>query len=123
MAYLTDRKRAEGLGSAKSGTKHFWKMIGSSIALQVMIPLFVFTFGMGLGGTFEEVQAYFSKPLPVIIMAASLIVLISHFTAEAAEAVEDYMHGMAEKLTLLGLNALAYTLIAVGLFALARMAL
>ena len=35
MAYLTDRKRAAGLGSAKNGTEHFWNMTVSSYALCV----------------------------------------------------------------------------------------
>lgn len=123
MAFLTDRKRAAGLGSAKAGTEQFWKMIRSSIALQIMIPLFVITFGIGLGGTYEEVLAYYSRPLPAIIVALSLIVCVAHFTAEAVEAVEDYVHGLAGKLTMIGLNALQYVLIGVGLFALARLAL
>ena len=33
MRYLTDRKRATGLGSAKTGTAHFWAMKVSSAAL------------------------------------------------------------------------------------------
>ena len=49
MAYLTDRKRAMGMGSAKSGTAHFWAMKVSSVALLILIPLFVFTFGSALG--------------------------------------------------------------------------
>ena len=32
MRYLTDRKRAVGLGSAKSGVHHFWAMKMSSVA-------------------------------------------------------------------------------------------
>ena len=42
MRYLTDRKRAVGLGSAKSGTEHHWHMQISSIALIILVPLFVF---------------------------------------------------------------------------------
>ena len=45
MRYLTDRKRAIGLGSAKSGTAHFWAMKVSSVALLILVPLFIFTFG------------------------------------------------------------------------------
>jgi succinate dehydrogenase / fumarate reductase membrane anchor subunit len=49
MRYLTDRKRATGMGSAKSGTAHFWAMKVSSVALLILIPLFVFTFGTTVG--------------------------------------------------------------------------
>ena len=74
MAYLTDRKRAMGLGSAKSGTAHFWAMKVSSVALLILIPLFVFTFGSALGGTYEEIIAYYSRPFPAIVAALTLIV-------------------------------------------------
>ena len=50
MSYLTDRKRAVGMGSAKTGTAHFWAMKVSAVALLLLIPLFVFTFGPMLGG-------------------------------------------------------------------------
>ena len=46
----------------------------SSVALLVLIPLFVFTFGGILGSSFEEVQAYFARPFPAIIAALTLIV-------------------------------------------------
>ena len=44
MRYLTDRKRATGMGSAKSGTAHFWAMKVSAVGLLVLIPLFVVVF-------------------------------------------------------------------------------
>ena len=50
MRYLTDRKRADGLGSAKTGTAHFWAMKVSSVALlSFWFRLFVFTFALFWG--------------------------------------------------------------------------
>ena len=49
MQFKTDRKRAEGLGSARAGTHHHWKMMFSSAVLIVLVPLFIFTFGPALG--------------------------------------------------------------------------
>ena len=71
MAFLTDRKRAVGMGAAKSGTEHFWAMKKSSVALLILIPFFVFTFGGILGSSFEEVQAYYARPFPAIIAAVN----------------------------------------------------
>ncbi|MEP5758004.1 MAG: succinate dehydrogenase, hydrophobic membrane anchor protein [Litoreibacter sp.] len=123
MRYLTDRKRAQGLGSGRQGTHHHWQMMVSSVALIVLAPIFVITFGLGLGGTYEEVLAYFGRPFPAIVTGLTVIAAIKHFTYEALEAVEDYVHGTAQKLTLIGLTGLSYALIAIGLFALARIAL
>lgn len=123
MQYLTDRKRAQGLGAGRTGTHHHWQMLVSSILMVPVVPLFIFTFGFGLGGTYEEVLAYFSRPIPAIIMALSLIVIILHVMREAHEAIEDYVHGTAAKLSIVAVSAFAYTLIAVGLFALVKLAL
>ncbi len=123
MRYLTDRKRAQGLGAAGHGTHHHWQMMGSSVALVVLVPLFVLTFGIGLGGTQEEVLAYFSRPFPAIVTGLSLVVGIIHLMRELQVAIEDYVHGVAEKLALLATSAFAYTMIAMVLFALVKIAL
>ena len=79
MRYLTDRKRATGMGSAKSGTAHFWAMKVSSVALLILIPLFVFTFGAIVGEDYATVIAYFAHPFPALIAALTLIVGFEHF--------------------------------------------
>jgi hypothetical protein len=70
MQFLTDRKRAVGLGSAKTGTEHFWAMKVSSVALLLLIPLFVLTFGPMLGQPHEAVLAHFGRPFPAIVAGA-----------------------------------------------------
>ena len=123
MSYLTDRKRVTGLGSGREGTHHHWQMMISSILLVPLVPLFVFLFGFALGGTHDEVLAFFSRPVPAIIMALALPVIVWHVMQEALVAIEDYVHGLAGKLTLLATKAFGYTLMFVGVFAIARMAL
>ncbi|WP_339760567.1 succinate dehydrogenase, hydrophobic membrane anchor protein [uncultured Sulfitobacter sp.] len=123
MAYLTDRKRALGMGSAKSGTAHFWSMKVSAVALLILIPLFVFTFGAALGGTYEEVLAYYAKPFPAIVAALTLTVGFKHFNDGAQVMIEDYVHGLAQKLSIILMTCLSYGAAAVGLFAIARIAL
>lgn len=123
MAFLTDRKRAQGHGSARSGTEHMWHMTVTSYALLILIPLFVFTFGSILGSTHEEVLAYYARPFPAIITGLTFAVGMIHFKSGAQVLIEDYVHGYAQKLLIIALTCLSYALIAVGLFALARMAI
>lgn len=123
MSFMTDRKRVIGLGSGREGTHHHWQMMVSSILLVPLVPLFVVTFAYGLGGTQQEVVAYFSRPFPAIVMGLSLVVIVLHLMHEALAAIEDYVHGAAGKLTLIATRAFSYTLIIVGVFAIARMAL
>ncbi|MFZ5964020.1 succinate dehydrogenase, hydrophobic membrane anchor protein [Thalassococcus sp. BH17M4-6] len=123
MAYLTDRKRATGMGSAKSGTQHFWAMKVSSVALLILIPLFVFTFGSILGSSYEEVTAYYSRPFPAIVAALTIIVAFKHFNDGFQTLIEDYVHGIWEKILIIGMTCLAYGAAATGVFAIARLAL
>ncbi len=123
MAYLTDRKRATGLGSAKTGTAHFWAMKVSSVGLLILIPLFVFTFGSALGGTYEEILAYYARPFPAIVAALTIAVGFKHFNDGVQTLIEDYVHGMAQKISIIAMTCLSYGAAAVGLFAIARIAL
>ena len=123
MAYLTDRKRAMGLGSAKSGTAHHWSMTISSVALLILLPMFVFTFGAALGGTYEEIVAYYSRPFPAIIAALTILVTFKHFNDGVQTLLEDYVHGLAQKVSIVVMTCISYGAAAVGIFAIARLAL
>lgn len=123
MRYLTDRKRAEGLGSAKSGVSHFWAMKVSSVALLILIPLFIFTFGPMLGAPHEAVVAHFARPFPAIVAALTLIVGFKHFADGAQVMIEDYVHGTKQKYVIILMMCLSYALMATGLFAIAKIAL
>ena len=123
MRYLTDRKRATGMGSAKSGTAHFWAMKVSSVALLILIPLFVFTFGTIVGEDYATVVAYLAHPFPALIAALTLIVGFEHFQSGAQVLIEDYVHGPAQKITIILIKCISYGLMAMGLFAIAKLAL
>ncbi len=123
MAYLTDRKRATGLGSSKTGTEHFWQMHISSVALAILIPLFIFTFGRIVGGSHAEVVAAFARPFPAIIAALTITVGFLHFRNGAQVMIEDYAQGGTRKALIIGVTCLSYACIATGLFALVRMAI
>ncbi|MDR9392913.1 succinate dehydrogenase, hydrophobic membrane anchor protein [Roseovarius sp. SYSU LYC5161] len=123
MRYLTDRKRAVGLGSAKSGVHHFWAMKISSVGLLILVPLFIFTFGPILGEPHAEVVAYFARPFPAIVAALTIIVGFKHFRDGAQVLLEDYVHGTAQKVSILLMTCLSYGAMAVGVFAIAKLAL
>ena len=123
MAFLTDRKRAIGWGSAKSGTEHFWAMKVSSVALLILVPLFIFTFGPVLGQPYDVVLDYYSRPFPAIVAALTLVVGFKHFAEGAQVMLEDYVHGTMEKVLIILTTCLSYGAAAAGIFAIARIAL
>ncbi len=123
MRYLTDRKRAVGLGSAKSGTEHFWHMQVSAVGLAILVPAFIFTFGRIVGAPYEDVVAYYGRPFPAIVAGLTLIVAMTHFKNGAQVMIEDYAHGFIRKALIVSTICLSYALIATGLYALIRLAL
>ncbi|MBT9384802.1 succinate dehydrogenase, hydrophobic membrane anchor protein [Pseudooceanicola sp. CBS1P-1] len=123
MRYLTDRKRAVGMGASKTGTEHHWSMQVSSIALIFLVPFFVFTFGPHLGGSYEEIVAYYSRPWPALIAALTFGVGMMHFRNGCRMALEDYVHGLTGRLLVILVDCLSYLIAASAIFALIRIAL
>ena len=123
MRFLTDRKRAVGMGASKTGTEHHWSMQVSSIALLILVPLFLFSTGWIIGAPYEEVVEYYTHPFPAIIAALTFLVGMTHFKNGAQMAIEDYVHGLAGRLTIIGVTLLAYAIAAVAIFSVIRLAL
>jgi succinate dehydrogenase / fumarate reductase membrane anchor subunit len=119
----TPLAKVRGLGSAREGTGHFWRVRLSSIAL---IPLSLFTIGWVLslkGAGFAEVQASLSQPLVALVVALFLVVSLDHMRLGMKDIIEDYAHGEGGKIALFVLNT--FFSIAIGvvsLFALAKLA-
>lgn len=123
MRYLTPRKRADGLGSAKTGTHHHWQMQVKGMALVILIPLFIFTFGPILGAPYEEAAAYYARPFPAIVAGLTLIVGLIHFKEGAQIMIEDYVHGIAQRIAILITTFISYAAAAAGVYALIRLAI
>ena len=123
MRFLTDRKQVIGLGSAKTGTEHFWAMSVSSVALLLLIPMFIMMVGSMLGQPYEVVIAYFSRPLPAIVAALTILVGFMHFQGGARVLIEDYVHGPSQRPLIIAVICLSYAAAATGIFAIARIAL
>lgn len=123
MRYITPRKAASGLGSARAGTEHHWNITMSSYALVVLTPLFLFVVGGAIGLTQAEVIAHFGRPFPGIITALFVVVGMLHFIkGSQGGAIADYVHGTAQQLTMIAIAIFGWGVIAAAIFALAKMA-
>lgn len=123
MSYLTDLKRAEGHGSAREGTRRHWATTKSSVALLILTPFFIFTFGPMLGQSHADVMAYFARPFPAIVAALMIAVGLMHFKTGIQTVIEDYVHGTVREYAIILTTCLSYGATAVGLFAVAKIAL
>ncbi|GAB5448622.1 succinate dehydrogenase, hydrophobic membrane anchor protein [Gymnodinialimonas sp.] len=123
MAYVTDRKRVSGLGSAKGGTAQHWTMTVTSVALLILTPFFLGIIGSALGTEHASVVATLGKPVPALIVAAYLVVGMHHLRFGMQTLLEDYTHGLTKKVSIIATTIIAYGLAAGGLVALMQIAL
>ncbi len=123
QTFLTDRKRVDGYGSAHTGTAQHWRVTMSSVALVLLVPLFLFTFGAIIGAPYEEAVAYYSRPFPAIVAALTFAVGWWHFAKGAQVLITDYARGMTRKALIIAVHVVAYGAALACLYALARLAL
>ena len=93
-----------GLGSAKSGTEHWWVQRVTAIA---GIPLVIFLIGfivMHVGASRAEVVASVHNPIVALLLALTVINLVWHMRLGLQVVIEDYVHGHGTKLAALLLN-------------------
>lgn len=119
----TPLAKVRGLGSAREGTGHFWRIRLSSVAL---VPLSFFVVGwiMSLGGaSYADVRASLAQPHVALLVALFVLISLDHMRLGMQVIIEDYVHGEAGRLTLLMLNTFfVIALGAVTLFAVLKIA-
>ena len=123
MAYMTDRKRVTGLGAARSGTKDFWTMTVTSVALLVLTPFFLAVIGPLLGAPHAEVVATLGRPIPALIVGAFLVAGMHHFRIGVTALIDDYVRGLSRKIWLIVMTIVSYGIAAAGVVALVQIAL
>ncbi|SLN59552.1 Succinate dehydrogenase/Fumarate reductase transmembrane subunit [Roseivivax jejudonensis] len=123
MSYMTDRKRADPWGSAKTGTQHHWRVKVQSVALLVLIPLFLIAVAPAIGKDYAGVTDHFARPFPAIVAALALTVSFVHFADGFQTLIEDYVHNDWAKFIIIGMTCLCWGAAAVTIFAVARLAL
>jgi succinate dehydrogenase / fumarate reductase membrane anchor subunit len=123
MAFLTDRKRVNGLGSAKSGTAQHWTMTITSVALLILTPFFLGIVGSSLGSDHAEAIALLGRPVPAMVVAVYIVVAMHHLRFGMQIMIEDYTHGMTKKIAIIATTLICYGLAAGGLVALMQIAL
>ena len=119
----TPLRKVRGLGSAKEGTDHFWRIRVSSVAL---IPLSLFVVGLVLslaGASFEETRAVLAQPFVTLLLALFILVSLDHMRLGMQVIIEDYVHDEGLKVASLMLNLFFVVVIgALSLFALLKIA-
>ena len=104
--------RVRGLGSAKSGTGHFWLQrltaIGNLLLILIALPIVI----AAAGQEQAQVVAIIGYPLVAIVLLLLLFSICFHMRIGMQVVIEDYVH--TEGLKVLALIANTFFTIAVG---------
>lgn len=122
MMQKTPLGRVIGLGSAKSGTEHWWHQRVTAIA---GVPLVIFLIGFVLshvGASRAEIIASLSNPIVAILLALTVVNLLWHMRLGLQVVIEDYVHTPARKFAALLFNTFfTVAMGAAALFAILKM--
>ena len=102
----TPLARVRGLGSARSGTGHFWQMRLTSVASIPLTIAFVVIVVSLLGRNQAYAQQILSTPLVAIVMLLFIMINVHHMWQGMQIVIEDYIHGELAKLSLVIANTL-----------------
>jgi succinate dehydrogenase / fumarate reductase, membrane anchor subunit len=99
--YRTPLSRVRSLGSAHSGTMHFWHQRLTSVALIPLSIAFVFIVIALLGRNHADASQILGSPLIAIIMLLFVGTVVYHMWLGMQVIIEDYVHGEFPKILLL----------------------
>ena len=120
----TPLRKVRGLGAAREGTGHFWRIRVTSVGL-IILSLYFLGFVIALnGGDYATVRAALAQPFAALMMGLFVLVGLVHMRLGMQEIIEDYVHAEGQKLVLLILST--FFCVAVGvasIFALLKLTL
>lgn len=109
----TPLKRVRGLGSARSGTDHFWIQRLTALA-NVPLVLFFLVLVISLAGeSYEVVLDRLSSPLVAIIFTLTIASIAIHMRVGMQVVIEDYIHRDPARVLLLIANTFFSLFVAV----------
>jgi len=111
---LTPLRRVRGLGSARSGTGHFWHQRVTSVALLTLTAIFIVIVVSLLGRNHAAVVQVLGSPFVAIMMLLFIGTSIYHMWLGMQEIIIDYVHQDVAKLSTLILNTFFCFVIGVG---------
>lgn len=108
----TPLARVRGLGSAKSGTGHFWLQRLTAVANVILTIVFLAIVIALVGRPYPAAIALLSHPLVAILMLLFILSACVHMRIGMQVIIEDYVHH--EGIKILAVMANTFFAIAVG---------
>jgi succinate dehydrogenase / fumarate reductase, membrane anchor subunit len=122
MGNGTELGRVRGLGSAKSGSHHWWLQRVTALGNILLVTWFIVSLLRLPALDHGSVTAWLASPLAAVPMALLVLNVFWHFRIGLQVVVEDYVHGGMRIVTLALLHLWTFGVGAAALFALFKIA-
>ncbi|MGL5114382.1 MAG: succinate dehydrogenase, hydrophobic membrane anchor protein [Beijerinckiaceae bacterium] len=100
----TPLSKVRGLGSAKSGTEHFFRQRVTAIANVPLAVAFLIIVASLQGADHARMSATMSHPLVALLMLLFVVSGVIHMRLGMQVIIEDYVHAEGAKIALLIAN-------------------
>ena len=104
MSMRTPLGRVRGLGSAGTGTEHFWVQRVTSVAGIPLTVGFIVIVAMLVGRNHAATVQILGSPIVALTMILFIAAMVYHMWIGMQVIIEDYVHDERHKLVLLMAN-------------------
>jgi succinate dehydrogenase / fumarate reductase membrane anchor subunit len=91
MEYRSPLANVRGLGSAKSGTSHWWMQRVTAVALVPLSFWLIKFLDLSLTAPFQETIAWLTLPLNTVFIVALILAVFYHAALGLQVVIEDYI--------------------------------
>ncbi|MCK9396803.1 MAG: succinate dehydrogenase, hydrophobic membrane anchor protein [Methylobacter sp.] len=113
MDYRTPLSRVKGLGSAKSGTVHWWMQRVTAAALIPLSFWLIKFMGLGLTAPYQQSVDWLASPVNSVCIAAWIIAAFYHAALGLQVVIEDYVAAEGPKIISIWAANLAFLFLAI----------
>lgn len=113
MDYRTPLSRARGLGSAKSGTGHWWMQRVTAVALIPLSFWLIYFLGLSLTAPYQQTVAWLTTPINSVCIVAWIIAVFYHAALGLQVVIEDYIAADGPKIISIWAVNLAFLFLAI----------
>lgn len=121
--FRTPLKKAEGLGSAKSGVHHFIWQRATAMVLALLSPWLIGLLVSMVGLDVGSIYLILGRPMNAVLMAVFVVAMFWHARMGIQVVIEDYVHSRGWEIALQLVVLLSCAIGAIAaLYAIARIA-
>jgi succinate dehydrogenase / fumarate reductase membrane anchor subunit len=124
MKYRNPLANAHGMGSAKSGLRHWWMQRVTAVVLALLTPYAVYCLARYGISDYAQLKGLFAQPVFSGVVLLYVLALFWHAQLGLQVVVEDYVHSPGLEIALQIAIKIVYSLAsAIAVIAIVRLAL